>query len=404
MAVTAFLFKEKSPNDLLKERMVLNDKLRTPTELVPLPSKGLVYPEDHPFHLLEFVPIKSLTINDEHILLNIAFNKLDLVTSEIIKSCVPLKNIELVDINKSILSGDVAAILYAMRMNSYGTVMDPAFICPKCGKKYNDFRIDLRAIPLNIMDISPIKIGSNRFHYVNKSKSLQIEFKFLTYEENEYLAGIMKSSSELEESIFETGFSMASSNSNYITSLLNFSIISVNGNSDKQSINKFVRKMRLRDSMEFRNYISKNGPMLLATKEVICNDYSGDYVDVNQDTGEETPAKDQSNLTSCDYETVLNLPINHEIFSMRPEHKKEILLEPAFIMSYYAGFSWSEYLNYPVAYKNFYMERINTEIKRSQEKQSDIPTKAPHNNSSDIRSLTGKVKQSTPNAKMQRFT
>lgn len=65
--------------------------------------------------------------------------------------------------------------------------------------------------------------------------------------------------------------------------------------------------------------------------------------------------------------------------------------------------TYSEYLNFPVAYKRWLIERINKEITKATEKQADIPSKAPHHNTPDLRSLTGKAKQFV-NPKTQRFT
>lgn len=66
--------------------------------------------------------------------------------------------------------------------------------------------------------------------------------------------------------------------------------------------------------------------------------------------------------------------------------------------------SWETYYTYPVAYKRWLIKRIEKEIKQSGEKGDDIPSKAPHHNTPDIRQLTGKTKAHAPNARGQRFT
>lgn len=80
-----------------------------------------------------------------------------------------------------------------------------------------------------------------------------------------------------------------------------------------------------------------------------------------------------------------------------------VLLEPMFLLGYYYGMSIPEYMDFPVRYKRWLIERINTEIKKATEKQADIPSKAPHHNSADLRSLTGKARQFV-NPRTQRFT
>lgn len=65
---------------------------------------------------------------------------------------------------------------------------------------------------------------------------------------------------------------------------------------------------------------------------------------------------------------------------------------------------WNTYYNFPVTYKRWLINRINTEIKRASDHNSDTPSKAAHHNSPDIRSMAGKTKQFGQNGKTQRFT
>jgi len=64
-----------------------------------------------------------------------------------------------------------------------------------------------------------------------------------------------------------------------------------------------------------------------------------------------------------------------------------------FLLGYYYGMTYSEYLNFPVAYKRWLIERINKEISKAADKNADIPSKAPHHNSADLRAMTGKARQ-----------
>ena len=64
---------------------------------------------------------------------------------------------------------------------------------------------------------------------------------------------------------------------------------------------------------------------------------------------------------------------------------------------------WNTYYNFPLVYKRWLIKRIEKEINKAQEKGSDIPSKAMHHNTPDVRSLTGKYRSQVP-AKLQRFT
>lgn len=86
-----------------------------------------------------------------------------------------------------------------------------------------------------------------------------------------------------------------------------------------------------------------------------------------------------------------------------PEDKEKVYLEPFFLLGYYFGMTWTDYKTFPVSYKIWLIKRINEEIQKSSEKQSDIPAKGAHNHTPDMRSLTQKARTTVP-AKLQRFT
>lgn len=65
--------------------------------------------------------------------------------------------------------------------------------------------------------------------------------------------------------------------------------------------------------------------------------------------------------------------------------------------------TWETYLKFPVPYRKWLINRMIKEINQAQEAKSDIPTKALPQNTPEMRSLLGKAKIVTPNAKMQRM-
>jgi hypothetical protein len=91
-------------------------------------------------------------------------------------------------------------------------------------------------------------------------------------------------------------------------------------------------------------------------------------------------------------------------FGLTPQSKESEILEPFFLLTYYAGMSWETYYTFPIAYRKWLIDRINKEINAARKSQSDIPTKAPHHNTEDLRAMTGKFRTPTGSAKSQRFT
>jgi hypothetical protein len=87
------------------------------------------------------------------------------------------------------------------------------------------------------------------------------------------------------------------------------------------------------------------------------------------------------------------------------ELREQIILKPFFQLGYYFGMSWETYLDFPVPYRGWLLEQINTEITKAVQAGGDIPTKAPHDNMPDVRAMTGKFRQvGTTSPRHQRFT
>src|SRR5574337_1336005 len=84
--------------------------IEIPTALVPLPSRGLIYPRDNPLFQQEQVEIKGMTANEENILMSRALIKKGTVITELIKACMIDPRI---DVN-SMVSGDRNALMVAI--------------------------------------------------------------------------------------------------------------------------------------------------------------------------------------------------------------------------------------------------------------------------------------------------
>lgn len=87
------------------------------------------------------------------------------------------------------------------------------------------------------------------------------------------------------------------------------------------------------------------------------------------------------------------------------EMREQIILKPFFQLGYYFGMSWETYMDFPTPYRSWLIEQINNEITRAAAAGGNIPDKAPHDNTPDVRSLTGKFRQvGTTAPRMHRFT
>ena len=92
----------------------MSEKFKVPTEIVELPSKGLIYPEGHPLSEGK-IEMKYMTAKEEDILTNLNYIKQGVVIDKLLQSLVVTK-FEWEDL----LIGDKNAIMVAARVLGYG--------------------------------------------------------------------------------------------------------------------------------------------------------------------------------------------------------------------------------------------------------------------------------------------
>ena len=243
-----------------------------PTEVVPLPSKGIVYSESHPLYEQEMVEINSMTAREEDILTSRALIKKGTVISQLIRSCLTNKNI---DVN-SLLSGDKNALMIAIRITGYGSDYGVEINCPSCDEKFkNEF--DLNELPIRSFSIEPVNQGENLFSFMLPKIQKEVLFSFLTGKDEEELARL----TERKKKAF--GGDMADSN---VTARLISSVYSFNGITDKSKISQVIRHLPAFDSLALRNYIDDNEPGIQMRQYATCP-HCGEESEVNIPLGVE---------------------------------------------------------------------------------------------------------------------
>lgn len=77
-------------------------------------------------------------------------------------------------------------------------------------------------------------------------------------------------------------------------------------------------------------------------------------------------------------------------------------MEPAFLLMYYAGFTYRETYSLPVPYKRWFIDRLVKELNKGKEDESS-PNRALHANSPEVRQLQGMQRPQVP-SRLRRFT
>jgi hypothetical protein len=215
-----------------------------PVDAVPLPSRGLVYSPGHPLCGASEVEYRAMTAKEEDILMSQALIKRGTVITELIKSCLINKDIDV----HSLLSGDRNALMIAIRASGYGAAYEPTYACPQCEFK-NDVQVDLNNLPIKPLTINPIAPNMNAFAFKLPVSKKEVTFKFLNGKEEEEI--IAESETRKKKGLL---------NSNLVTARLMRSIIAIDGNDNKGLISRFVQYMPARDSLLLREYIDEHEP------------------------------------------------------------------------------------------------------------------------------------------------
>ncbi len=230
----------------LPTRNIMRDDfgMEIPVESVPLPSAGLVYPADSPLSGRETVDIRAMTAKEEDILTSRALIKKGTVITELLKSCLVDKNID----PDTLISGDRNAIMTAVRVTGYGADYTVDVDCPSCSEKSKQ---SFKLTDLNIkrLEINPVEVGKNLFEFKLPVSGKTIRFKFLTgKDEQEITVTSERKKKQGQQS------------DNLITQKLMYSVVSVEGTTDKVKVQSFIRNMPARDSLALRKFMDASEP------------------------------------------------------------------------------------------------------------------------------------------------
>jgi hypothetical protein len=213
-------------------------EFKFPTEEVELPSKGIVYPKDHPLSSGK-IEIKYMTAKEEDILSNQSFIQKGTVLDRLMSSLIVNKDINIDDL----IVGDKNAVFVAARVLGYGKNYEVTI-------KNQSHTIDLSTLDNKEFNTEELEQGKNEFSYTLESTGTVLTYKILTGRDEKAIereiAGLKKINKE---------------SSADLTTRLKHMILSVDGKEEKKDIRDFVDNYLLaRDSRAFREHIKKTQP------------------------------------------------------------------------------------------------------------------------------------------------
>ena len=225
-------------------------EVKFPTEVVDLPSQGLLYPKDSPLSS-GTIEIKYMTAREEDILTSANLIKRGIVVEKLLEALIVDKSIKV----DELLVGDKNAILIAARILAYGKIYELEY----AGQK---LEVDLTQLKENKLDESIVSNGANEFEFELPATKRKLTFKLLT-------SGDEK---EIDKEI--AGYEKVGDGIGYdLTTRLKHQIISIDGDTKRASINSFVDNEFLsRDSIAFRIHSAEIMPDVDMTSTYIDED------------------------------------------------------------------------------------------------------------------------------------
>jgi hypothetical protein len=210
---------------------------------VSLPSGGIFYKNKK-----KAVKIGYLTASDENIILNTSQNNRESVVLSLLRNKLYETDLK----PDELLTGDVEAILIFLRNTAFGPDYEVNLTDPQTGRKFN-YTLVLDELNIRKTEYKPneeglfvVKLPKSgnevKLKPMSLADSLEIEKLVDTYPSNRVAPKV--------------------------TWKLNKQIVSVDGESDKGVIAKYIETMPIMDSKFVRNFLNENEPRLELQKEV----------------------------------------------------------------------------------------------------------------------------------------
>jgi hypothetical protein len=256
----------------LKEQLIKDHhqtaprKSNFPTEIVPLPSRGLIYPEDHPL-ASGVIEMKYMTAKEEDILTSQNLIKQGVVLDKLFESLIvtPIKYDDL-------YVGDKNAIMVAARVLGYGKDYVVEIDDPFSPGTKQKVTIDLTQIEHKEVDYSLLEQRKNEFDFELPQSKRVVTFRLMTHGLDKDIQAEVKS---MTKQITRSGIDRE------LTTRLKNVITAVDGERGRATINNFVdNELFAMDSRALRAHIKEISPDVDMTFTFI-SDTTGDAKEID---------------------------------------------------------------------------------------------------------------------------
>ncbi len=222
---------------------MLTTDYKFPTEIVELPSKGLIYPSTSPLSSGE-IEMRFMTAREEDILTNPNYLQkgIGFMLDQLLKSLIVSK----IDVDE-LIDGDKSKVILAARILSYGKDYTFKMTSPFTGKEVT-VTADLQL--LEDKELVEFEKGKNEFSFIFPTSKIPVTFKLLNGYDNKKIDEELK------------GLKKIYPNESFDNTVrLKHTITSVDGSTDNATIRSFVdNKLLAMDSRALKRHIKEISP------------------------------------------------------------------------------------------------------------------------------------------------
>lgn len=230
-------------------------QLDFPSETIGLPSKGWFYKEGHPLSG-GTLDVFYMTAKHEDILTSRNLIQKGVVIKKLLEALLATPGVKYTDL----LIGDKNALMVAARVLGYGKDYEVEVKCTVCDARQSDV-IDLTQLKEREVEFSDAQKGKNEFFFTLPISKKLISFKLLTEGDEEQIT------TQVESLRRNAG---KSEPGHEVTTRMWYSILTVDGESDRNEVRRFVERMPARDAQAFREHVRKVTPDIEFTYTFAC--------------------------------------------------------------------------------------------------------------------------------------
>jgi hypothetical protein len=241
----------------------------TPTEFVDLPSKGKFYPTSHPLQGKDVIEITEMTAKEEDILTSRNLLKKGIALDKLLQSIIIDKKINA----DSLTVEDRNAILIAARISGYGPEYITQVACPSCNEKVKS-KFNLLEKLETQKELLEVPIDENGHFEIQLPKTnWKVKCRVLNGH---------------DEKLFYRLSEKNKDNDSILVEQLKAMVVSIQGVTDKETVNNAISALPAKDSRYLRSEYQKIVVGVDLTKTFNC--------------------------TSCDFSAEMEIPLTTDFF------------------------------------------------------------------------------------------